>query len=69
MELFDTLNAIYTFCFLDIEAGQVLRTQTLIETQIRQILDNIESNVGGGIIKRVRLIVSLMRLSAFDLAE
>jgi len=52
-ELFDTLNAIYTFCFLDIEAGQVLRTEKKIKAQIKQILDHIEANVGGSIDKRL----------------
>ena len=68
-ELFDTLNAIYTFCFLDIEADQVLRTEKKIKAQIKQILDHIEANVGGSIVKRVRPTVSLMRHLIVDLAH
>jgi hypothetical protein len=41
---------------LDVEAGQVLRTQNKIEAQIKQILDHIEANAGGSIAKRVRLM-------------
>jgi len=73
-ELFDTLNAIYTFCFLDIEAGQVLRTQTKIEAQIQQILDHIEANAGGSIAKRLSVAGVVGTLSRMfsnnkDLAE
>ena len=67
-ELFDTLNAIYTFCFLDIEAGQVLRTEKKIKAQIKQILDHIEANVGGSLAKRVRSTLSLVRHLIVDLA-
>ena len=52
-ELFDVLDNIYTFCFLDVEAGQVLKLQNKVETQIKQLMDHIEANVSGSIIKRV----------------
>jgi len=52
-ELFDTLNDIYTFCFTDVEAGQVLRTQNRVEAQIKRIMDHIEANTGGSIVKRL----------------
>ena len=62
MELFDALSDIYAFCFLDVEAGQVLRTQNKVEKDLKQLMDHIEANVGGGsIIKRVCPIAILLR--------
>ena len=62
VELFDALSDIYTFCFLDVEAGQVLRTQNKVEKDLKQLMDHIEANVGGGsIIKRVCPVVILLR--------
>jgi len=55
-----TLNVIYTFCFLDIEAGQVLRNKDKIDAQNRQILDHTEANVDGGIAELIRLTITLM---------
>ena len=52
-ELFDALADIYAFCFLDVESGQVLKTKNRVETQIQRIMDHIEANVGGSIVKRV----------------
>ena len=52
-ELFDALGDIYALCFLDIESGQVLKTKNRVVTYIQQIMDNIEANVGGSIVKRV----------------
>jgi len=52
-ELFDILNDIYTFCFLEIEAGHELKIQNRVETQIERLMDRIETNVGGSILKRV----------------
>lgn len=62
MEPLVTLNAIYTLCALDIEAGQVLRDRDKNEAQNRQILDHTEANVGGGIAELVCLTVTLMGL-------
>ena len=57
-ELFDILNDIYTFCFLDIEAGHALRIQDRVETQVERLMNHIETNVGGSILKRVCSAVS-----------
>lgn len=62
-ELFDVLSDIYAFCFLDIEAGQILKTKSRVEAHIQQLMDHIEANVGGGIVKRVCSIVPLLRPS------
>lgn len=61
-ELFSALSDIYAFCFLNIESGQVLKTKRRVETEIQQIMDHIEANVGGSIFKRVCLVAGLLRL-------
>ena len=68
-ELFNTLDAIYTFYFLDIETGQVLRTQTKIETQIKRILDDIEADADGNISRCVYLTVALIGSLTVDTAS
>ena len=52
-ELFDALSDIYALCFMDIESGQVWKTKNRVVTHIQQIMDNIEANVSGSIVKRV----------------
>lgn len=56
-ELFEALSDIYSFCFLDIEGGQVLKTKNRVEVEIQRLMDHIEANVGGSIVKRVRPIL------------
>lgn len=51
-ELFDALGDIYSFCFLDIEGGQILKTKGRVEKQIQQLMEHIEANIGGSILKR-----------------
>ena len=51
-ELFDALRDIYTFCFLDVESDQVLKTKNRVVAQIQRIMDHIEADVGGSIVKR-----------------
>lgn len=66
-ELFEALSDIYAFCFMDIEGGQILKTKNRVETHIQQLMDHIEANVGGSIVKRVRPLVPLLRPSVANL--
>ena len=59
-ELFSALSDIYAFCFLDIESGQILKTKKRVVTEIGQIMDHIEANVGGSIFKRVCSIADFL---------
>ncbi|KAF9650781.1 heme peroxidase [Thelephora ganbajun] len=73
-ELFDALSDIYAYCFLDIEAGQILKTQNRVETGIKRVMDHIEANVGGSIVKRLSVSGFVGTLSRMfgnkqDLAE
>ena len=38
---------------MDIEGGQILKTKNRVEAQIQQLMNHIEANVGGSIVKRV----------------